>query len=208
LALHFACHVHELRREWSAAGQLADELMALGMQHGVAHFRAWAATQRGAALIGQGDTAAGIADVHRGLAELRGAGDVAWRPFYGALLAGAEAGGTEEAPRAIAEAAALVDEGQRAYEAEVNRVAGELLLAVAGRFSEAEVRLRRAVDVAHAQRARSWELRAAMSLARAWADRGEGRKGRDLLAPLYGSFAEGLDTPDLRDAQELLEALA
>jgi predicted ATPase len=79
---------------------------------------------------------------------------------------------------------------------------------VTGRRSEAEARLRRAVGVAHARRARSWELRAATSLARAWAEQGEGRKGRDLLAPLYGSFAEGLDTPDLRDAQGLLEALA
>jgi predicted ATPase len=125
------------------------------------------------------------------------------------LLAGAvkEAGRTEEALCALDEAAALVDEGQRAYEAEVNRVAGELLLSVPGRRSEAEARLRRAVDVAHAQRARSWELRAATSLAHAWAEQGEGRKGLDLLAPLYGWFAEGLDTPDLRDAQGRLAAL-
>jgi class 3 adenylate cyclase/predicted ATPase len=209
LALHFACHVHELRREWGSASRLADELMALGAKHDLAHFRAWGVTQRGAALVGRGEIAAGIADVRRGLAELRGAGDAAWRPFYGALLAGAvkEAGRTEEALCALDEAAALVDEGQRAYEAEVNRVAGELLLSVPGRRSEAEARLRRAVDVAHAQRARSWELRAATSLAHAWAEQGEGRKGLDLLAPLYGWFAEGLDTPDLRDAQGLLAAL-
>jgi predicted ATPase len=209
LAMHFACHVHELRREWAPAGRLADELIVLGVQHGIAHFRAWGVTQRGAALIGQGEVTSGIADVHRGLAELQRAGDEAWRPFYGTLLAGAlkEAGRTEEALWALDEAAALVDKGQRAYESEVNRVAGELLLSMTGRRSEAEARLRRAVGVAHARRAQSWELRAATSLARAWVEQGKGQKGRDLLAALYGSFAEGLDTPDLQDAQRLLEAL-
>jgi predicted ATPase len=79
---------------------------------------------------------------------------------------------------------------------------------VAGRRSEAEARLLRAVEVAHAQRARSWELRAATSLARVWAEQGERRKARDLLAPLFASFGEGLDTPDLRAARERLDALA
>jgi predicted ATPase len=65
-----------------------------------------------------------------------------------------------------------------------------------------------AVEVARTQRARSWELRAAMSLAHAWAQRGEARKARDLLAPVYDSFAEGLDTPDLQeDVQALLKTL-
>ena len=95
------------------------------------------------------------------------------------------------------------------HEAEVHRAAGELLLTVAGRRSEAEARLLRAVEVARAQRARSWELRAATSLARARAaGRGERGEARDLLAPVYGWFTEGFDTPDLRDAEGLLAALA
>ena len=76
LALHFACHVHELRREWIVAGRLADELMALGARHGLAHFRAWAATQRGAALIGRGkvDRHRAHAPGPRRTAERRGRG--------------------------------------------------------------------------------------------------------------------------------------
>ena len=209
LALHFACHVHELRREWGPAARLADELVALGERHDIAHFRAWGVTQRGAALIGRGEVAAGIADVHQGLAELRRAGDEAWRPFYGALLAGAlrETGRTEEAQRVLDEAAALVSEGQRAHQAEVHRAAGELLLEMAGRRLEGEARLLQAVEVARAQQARSWELRAATSLARWWAERGKRNEARDLLATVYGWFNEDLDMPDLRDAKGVLDAL-
>ena len=148
--------------------------------------------------------------MRQGLAELRRAGDQVWWPFYGTLLAGAlrEAGRIEEALAVLEEAAALVGDGQRVHEAEVHRAAGELLLAVPGRCSEAEVRLLRAVEVARAQRARSWELRAAASLARARASRRSERgKARDLLASVYGWFTEGFDTPDLRDAKALLDGL-
>jgi predicted ATPase len=108
----------------------------------------------------------------------------------------------------LGEATALVGQGERVHEAEVHRATGELLLTV-GRRSEAVARLLRAVEVARAQGARSWELRAAASLARAWAaGRGERGEARDLLAPVYGRFAEGFATPDLRDAEGLLAALA
>ena len=190
---------------------MGDELAALGTRRGVPHFRAWGAAQKGAALVGRGEVAAGAAELRRGLGELRGAGDEVWRPFYGALLAGAlgGAGRAGEALDALGEADALVERGERAHEAEVHRTAGELLLGVPGRRAEAEARLLRAVEVARAQRARSWELRAAISLARARAaGRGGAGEARDLLAPVRGSFAEGFDTPDLRDAEGLLAILA
>jgi predicted ATPase len=147
--------------------------------------------------------------VRRGLAELRGAGDQVWRPFYATVLAGAlgEAGRAEEALAALAEAAILVDAGERAYQAEVHRAAGELLLEMAGRRLEGEARLLQAVEVARAQQARSWELRAATSLARWWAERGKRNEARDLLATVYGWFNEDLDMPDLRDAKGVLDAL-
>jgi predicted ATPase len=76
------------------------------------------------------------------------------------------------------------------------------------RLSEAEARLLQAVEVARAQQARSWELRAAMSLARARvAGRGNPGEARDLLASVFGRFAEGFDTPDLREAEGLLRSL-
>jgi predicted ATPase len=210
LALHFACHVHELRREWGSVGRLADKLMALGAQHDLPHFRAWGATQKGAALIGRGNSAAGITQISRGLAELRGASDEVWRPFYGALLACAlkKAGRTGEALAALEDAATLIGEGQRAHEAEVHRAAGKLLLSVSDRRAEGEARLLQAVEVAQAQGSKSWELRAATLLARVWMERGERRRGQDLLAPIYGWFTEGFDTPDLREAKALLDALS
>jgi adenylate cyclase len=178
LALHFACHVHELRREWGSVARLAHELVALGERRGLAHFRAWGVTQKGAALVGRGEIAAGISGMCRGLAELRRAGDLVWQPFYDTLLAGAmrEAGRVEEALGMLDDAAALVDEGNHVYAAEVHWAVGELL-AAGDRHPEAEARLRRAVAVARAQQAKSCELRAVTSLARTRAAGDDGRKG-------------------------------
>ena len=72
---------------------------------------------------------------------------------------------------------------------------------------DAEADLRAAVEIARRQGASALELRAATSLARLWAERGERRKAYDLLAAIHGRFTEGLDTPDLRDARALLDAL-
>jgi predicted ATPase len=75
------------------------------------------------------------------------------------------------------------------------------------REDDAEREFQRALDVAHRQQAKSLELRGAKSLARLWARRGERRRGRDLLAPVYGWFTEGFDSPDLADAKALLAEL-
>jgi len=66
----------------------------------------------------------------------------------------------------------------------------------------------RSIEVARAQRAKSWELRAAMSMARLWGDQGRREEARDLLAPVYGWFTEGFDTLDLKEAKTLLEQLS
>jgi predicted ATPase/class 3 adenylate cyclase len=90
--------------------------------------------------------------------------------------------------------------------AEVYRVSGLLHLA-RGAQRDAEAAFGEALDVAQQQRARSWQLRAATSLARLWADQGERRNAYDLLAPIYGWFTEGFDTQDLKDAKALLDDL-
>jgi adenylate cyclase len=209
LALHFACHVHELRREWGSVGRLAHQLTTLGSQHNVPHFRAWGMVQTGAALIGRGNSAAGITEMNRGLAELRGAGDEAWRPFYDALLACAlkEAGRTEEALAALDDAATLIGQGQRVHEAEFYRATGKLLVSMSDRGAEGEARLLQAVEIARAQGAKSWELRAALAVAETWMERSELSRARDLLAPIYGWFSEGFETPDLKRAKALLDVL-
>ena len=98
---------------------------------------------------------------------------------------------------------------QRLYEAEVNRIAGEIaLLSPKPDQTKAQTQFERALAVAHQQQAKSWELRAAMSLARLWRDQGKGREARELLAPVYGWFTEGFETHDLKEAKTLLEQLA
>jgi predicted ATPase len=98
---------------------------------------------------------------------------------------------------------------ERWYEAEVHRIAGEIaLLSLEPDMAKAEIYFERALAVARKQQAKSWELRAAMSLARLWRDQGRKNEARQLLAPIYGWFTEGFDTLDLRGARALLDELA
>jgi predicted ATPase len=98
---------------------------------------------------------------------------------------------------------------ERWFEAEVNRVAGEIALkSLDPDTAKAQEYFERALAVARQQQAKSWELRAAMSLARLWRDQGKAQQARELLAPVYGWFTEGHDTRDLKDAKALLEELS
>ena len=131
---------------------------------------------------------------------------------YGlALLASAygKVGQPEESLHVLAEAqAAAQGSGERFMEAELYRLKGTLLLArSAEQHAEAETCFQQALTVARHQQAKSWELRAAMSLSRLW-QQGNWARAYDLLAPIYGWFTEGFDTPDLQDAKALLEELA
>jgi len=85
---------------------------------------------------------------------------------------------------------------------------GSLFRDVTSRCIFAKTYFERALVVAHQQQAKSWELRAAMSLARLWRDQGKMQQAHELLAPVYGWFTEGFDTRDLKDAKALLEELA
>ena len=98
---------------------------------------------------------------------------------------------------------------ERWFEAEVHRIAGEIaLLSPEPDAAKAQTYFERALSVARQQQAKSWELRAAMSLARLWRDQGKVSQARELLAPVYGWFTEGFDTRDLKEAKELLDELA
>lgn len=98
---------------------------------------------------------------------------------------------------------------ERLWEAEINRVAGEIALKAPDRDqAQAEDYFRRALAVAREQQAKSLELRAAMSLARLLRDQGRRAEARELLAPVYGWFSEGFDTLDLKEAKALLAELA
>jgi predicted ATPase len=95
----------------------------------------------------------------------------------------------------------------RYYEAEMHRVRGELFLSMHDNGA-AEASFRKAISVAQHQSAKTWELRAAMSMARLWRDQGKRDEARELLAPVYGWFTEGFDTRDLKEAKGLLQELA
>jgi predicted ATPase len=98
---------------------------------------------------------------------------------------------------------------ERWYEAELNRVAGEIKLkSTEPDVTEAEAYFQRSLDVARQQQAKSWELRAAMSLARLWRDQCKVQQSRELLAPVYGWFIEGFETLDLKEAKALLAELS
>jgi len=95
------------------------------------------------------------------------------------------------------------------FEADIHRTAGEIALISPERDTvKAEAYFERALAVARAQQAKSWELRAAMGIARLWRDQGKREEARDLLAPVYGWFTEGFDTLDLKEAKALLDELA
>jgi predicted ATPase len=92
--------------------------------------------------------------------------------------------------------------------ADIHRTAGEIaLMSPEPDAAKAEAHFERAITIARGQMAKSWELRAAMSLTRLWRDQGERQQARDLLAPIYGWFTEGFDTPDLKEAKALLDEL-
>ena len=117
-------------------------------------------------------------------------------------------GQAEEGLRLLAEALIMVDKGDRWYEAELHRIKGELLLQqVVPDAPQAEACFQQALTIARRQQAKSWELRAAMSLSRLW-QQGKRAEARQLLAEVYGWFTEGFDTPDLQEARALLDALA
>ena len=116
----------------------------------------------------------------------------------------------DDAWRCIAEATTAVEttKVEKWPEAELHRIAGEIVLkSPEPDVPKAERHFERALEVARERHAKSWELRAAMSMARLWRDQGKVQQARELLAPVYGWFTEGFDTRDLKEAKALLDEL-
>jgi predicted ATPase len=147
-----------------------------------------------------------------GLAAFRSIGGTLFASLYVSYLATAHAnlGQFDEAWRCMGEAMTVVETTkERWFEAEANRIAGEIsLLSHEPDDAKPEAYFERALTVARSQQAKSWELRAAMSMARLWRDQGKRDEARELLAPVYGWFTEGFDTLDLKEAKALLEELS
>lgn len=209
-ALHHACLFEHARRNPAGVRRRAAALIALCAEQGFPLWGAAGEILQGWAMAEQGRPAEGGTRVEEGIAAYRATGAAVFLPYWSALLADARS-----VSGRVAEGVALLGEaldrseatGERWSEAELLRWKGEALLRLADR-DRAEACLLRAVSVARGQGARMWELRAATSLARLWQDQGRRAEAHDRLAPVYGWFSEGFDTPDLREARALLDELA
>ncbi len=208
-ALCCCAFVSQFRRDVRNVREQAEAAVALATEHGFAPWAALATSFRGWALAMEGKSEKGLVELQQGIAALRAQGAGIWLPFRCTMLAEVFdlLGNTEEGLRSLAEAQTLMDQTEeRWWEAEICRLQGTLLLRHSmAPPAEVETWLRRALDVARRQEARSLELRAATSLARLWHHQGKHAEAHDLLAPVYDWFTEGFDAPDLKEAKALLE---
>jgi predicted ATPase len=189
-----------------------EAIIALSQKHYLVFWLRHASTFHGWAVAASGELERGMDEMLRGMTDFYALGIVNFmRPFYFTLLAElyAKLNQFDQSLELLANAAELIyGTNERWHEAELHRVRGDLLLAKGAEEKEAEVAYRNAIKVAQAQHARSFELRAATSLARLWQMQGKMVEARNLLQPAYDWFIEGFDTHDLKEAWALLEQLS
>lgn len=198
---------------YAEAQRLFDELAALADEKDANLF--WKATEiafRGGLFAETGNASDAVRAITSGLTSLRSTGAALYEPLHlwHLAMAHADLGQPDDARRCIDEAIGKVERSKETcWQAEVERIAGEVALkSPAPDTEKAEKYFDRALAVARQQQAKFFELRAAMSMARLWRDRGKRDEARDLLAPIYGWFTEGFDTPVLKGAKALLDELS
>ena len=211
-ALAYASFIHIQCGNYLTANALVDELVALADEKGALFWKAIGMTHQGWLFARTGKTSDAVHMITSGLNVWRSTKATVWVPLYLSYLARtyADIGSFDDARRCIGEATTAVETAkEKLWEAEIHRTAGEIaLLSPVPDAAKAEAYFERALAVARAQQAKSWELRAAMSMARLWGDQGKRDAARGVLAPVYGWFTEGFDTLDLKEAKALLDALA
>jgi predicted ATPase len=174
--------------------------------------KSFAAGQRGCVLAHTCKASDAIQAINAEIAGLRTIGATVWGTSFSSHLAFVYAalGRFHDAWRGIGEAMTAVETTKEGwYKAEINRIAGEIALkSPESDVAKAQSYFERALSVARQQRAKSWELRAVVSMARLWCDQGKVEQARELLGPVYEWFTEGFDTRDLKEAKALLQELA
>ncbi len=206
------CLTQLISGNYATAQAQSDELIGLAEEKDASPYKTGGMLVRGCllALTGKASNAVGIFSA--AIPALRSTGATIHRPGWLSLLARAygELGQFDQALSHIGEAITTVETTkEKWYEAEVHRIAGEIALMSPERdAARAEDCFGHALAVARSQQAKSWELRAAISMARLWREQGKRDEARDLLAPVYGWFTEGFDTLDLKQAKALLDELA
>jgi predicted ATPase len=208
---HAAMFVYFHCGDYATTRTLLHELIALADEKGSSFWKADGQILQGCLLALTGNPSDAIHLITTSLAAWRSTGATLFVPGHLSCLAKAysELGKFDDAWRCISEAVTAIEATKETWcEAEVNRTAGEIAMLSAERdTAKAEVYFERALAVARQQQAKSWELRAAMSLARLWRSQRKVQQARELLAPVYGWFTEGFDTRDLKEAKALLEEL-
>ena len=215
-ALGHVTLIYLWRGDYEQVESLAGELIPLAQEKRAVFWKGGGMGYRGCLFALTSDSevlkAKAIEMLSAGLTAQTSTGATSWGPWFRAHLgkARAELAQFDEAWSDLGDAmTAIESSGERLWEAEVNRLAGEIALASPQPdAAKAEVYFEHALGVARQQQAKSWELRAAMSRARLWRSQGKSQQARELLAPVYGWFTEGFDTRDLKEAKALLEELA
>jgi predicted ATPase len=195
----------------AAAAAQAQELVALAEEKGSLFWKALGMASQGCVLALTGRASDATEMLGLGMTAMRTTGATILSPFYLPHLARAHAelGQFEAAWRCLGEAMTTAETTKETWcEAEIHRTAGEIaLMSPEPDAAKAQAHFEQAIAIARAQKAKSWELRAATGLARLWRDHGKRQQARDLLAPIYGWFTEGFDTADLKEAKALLDEL-
>ncbi len=207
-ALSYGAMLHLCRRDPQTAHELGDEAARVAAEHGFRYWAALGATYRGIARAALGRTEQGIAETLAGIEAYRATGSAlgAAAVMVGLTSSYLGAGRGDEALKVAEQALNGVEQsGARMSEAELCRLKGEALSKQPSAQAAAQACFERAIVIAREQEARSWELRATMSLARLAANAGRPGEAHARLAGIYGWFTEGLDTADLKEARALLE---
>jgi predicted ATPase len=211
-ALHASGVNYTFCGNYAAANAQVDELIALADEKGAPFWKASGTVHQGWLFSLTGKALDAVRAIISGITSLRSTGATLSEPFFlsGLAMAYAELGQLHDAWRCIDDAIEKVERSNEKWcEPELNRIAGEIALkSISPDQQKAEAYFERALAGARQQQTKSWELRAAMSMARFWRDQGKRDEARELLAPVYGWFTEGFDTLDLKEAKGLLEELA
>jgi predicted ATPase len=211
-ALRWAADFHVHCGDYAAARPQIDEFVALADEMGAQYWKTLGTAEQGRLFALTGKAADAVRAITSGITSLRSTGATLYEPFYLSLLAlaHAELGQLDDAWRCIDDSIETIERSKEKWcEAEVHRIAGEIALkSLAPDAEKAEKHFERAVSAAGRRQMKSFELRAAMSMARLWRDQGKPQQARELLAPVYGWFTEGFDMPDLKEAKALLDELA
>jgi predicted ATPase len=197
---------------YSEATTALKEVVTLAEEKGASFWKALGILNQASVLSLTGKGSDAIQMFTTGMALYRTTGATIWKPLHLTHLASAysQLGQFDDAWRSISEAMTVVEATKESwFAAELNRTAGEIALKLPEPDPvKGEDYFKRALAVSRQQAAKSWELRAAMSLARLWRDQGKMQEARGLLAPIYGWFTEGFETRDLQDAKVLHAELA